>query len=188
MNTTLVVFSTAVLAIIAGCESQPIERTEGVSDENKAFVHRWIEEGFNGQNLAVVDELFAQRFSVNGQTIGRDGLKGSMTRHLMGFPDLHVTIDDIIAEGDKVGVWYTAEGTHRGEFAGIAATGNHVKWSGFDLINAFNAWKRSPVCSGGFDLLTVEHRKISQARFLSDFFGLMTQLGANPQNHDGVPR
>jgi predicted ester cyclase len=169
MNTTLVVFSTAVLAIIAGCESQPIERTEGVSDENKAFVHRWIEEGFNGQNLAVVDELFAQRFSVNGQTIGRDGLKGSMTRHLMGFPDLHVTIDDIIAEGDKVGVWYTAEGTHRGEFAGIAATGNHVKWSGFDL-------------------LTVEHRKISQARFLSDFFGLMTQLGANPQNHDGVPR
>jgi predicted ester cyclase len=169
MNTTLVVFSTAVLAIIAGCESQPIERTEGVSDENKAFVHRWIEEGFNGQNLAVVDELFAQRFSVNGQTIGRDGLKGSMTRHLMGFPDLHVTIDDIIAEGDKVGVWYTAEGTHQGEFAGIAATGNHVKWSGFDL-------------------LTVEHRKISQARFLSDFFGLMTQLGANPQNHDGVPR
>jgi predicted ester cyclase len=87
----------------------------------------------------------------------------------MGFPDLHVTIDDIIAEGNKVGVWYTVEGTHRGEFAGIAATGNHVKWSGFDL-------------------LTVEHRKISQARFLSDFFGLMTQLGAKPQNHDGVPR
>ena len=169
MNTTIAVFSTAILAIIAGCERQPIERTEGVTDENKAFVHRWIEEGFNGQSLAVVDELFAEQFSVNGQIIGRNGLKRSMTRHLTGFPDLHVTIDDIIAEGNKVGIWYTVEGTHRGEFEGIAATGNHVKWSGFDL-------------------LTVEHGKISQARFLSDFFGLMTQLGAKLQDREGAPR
>ena len=46
-----------------------------------------------------------------------------MTRHLVGFPDLHVTIDDIIAEGNKVGIGFTAEGTHRGESADIAATG-----------------------------------------------------------------
>jgi steroid delta-isomerase-like uncharacterized protein len=162
MNMTIAVFSTAVLAIVGGCARQPIERMEGVNDESKAFAYRWIEEGFNGQKLGVVDELFAEQFSVNGQTIGRDGLKRSMTRHLTAFPDLHVTINDVIAEGNKVGIWYTVEGTHRGEFEGIAATGNHVKWSGFDL-------------------LTVEHGKISQGRFLSDFFGLMTQLGAKPQ-------
>jgi predicted ester cyclase len=114
MNTTIAVFWIAVLAIIAGCDSQRIGRTEGISDENKALAHRWIEEGFNKQNLVVVDELFAEQFSVNGQTVGRDGLKTSMSRHLMGFPDLHVTIDDTIAEGNKVGIWYTVEGTHQG--------------------------------------------------------------------------
>lgn len=162
-------FWLAVLAIIAGCERQPIDRTEDIGDENKALVRRWIEEGFNRQNLAVVDELIAEQFSVNGQTIGRDGLRMSMSRHLMGFPDLRVTIDDILAEGSKVGVWYTAEGTHRGEFEGIPATGKRVKWSGFDL-------------------LTVEHGKITQARFISDFFGLMTQLGAQPQSPEVAPR
>jgi steroid delta-isomerase-like uncharacterized protein len=169
MNRAIVVLWLAVLAIIAGCERQPIDRTEGIGEENKALVHRWIEEGFNQQNLAVVDELFAEQFSVNGQTIGRGGLRMSMSRHLMGFPDLHVTIDDILAEGSKVGIWYTVEGTHRGEFEGIPATGKRVKWSGFDL-------------------LTVEHGKISEARFLSDFFGLMTQLGAKPQNPEVAPR
>ena len=169
MNRTIAVFWLAVLAIIAGCERQPIDRTEDIGDENKALVRRWIEEGFNRQNLAVVDELIAEQFSVNGQTIGRDGLRMSMSRHLMGFPDLRVTIDDILAEGSKVGVWYTAEGTHRGEFEGIPATGKRVKWSGFDL-------------------LTVEHGKITQARFISDFFGLMTQLGAQPQSTEVAPR
>ena len=162
-------FWLAVLAIIAGCERQPIDRTEDIGDENKALVRRWIEEGFNRQNLAVVDELIAEQFTVNGQTIGRDGLRMSMSRHLMGFPDLRVTIDDILAEGSKVGVWYTAEGTHRGEFEGIPATGKRVKWSGFDL-------------------LTVEHGKITQARFISDLFGLMTQLGAQPQSPEVAPR
>ena len=162
-------FWLAVLAIIAGCERQPIDRTEDIGDENKALVRRWIEEGFNRQNLAVVDELIAEQFSVNGQTIGRDGLRMSMSRYLMGFPDLRVTIDDILAEGSKVGVWYTAEGTHRGEFEGIPATGKRVKWSGFDL-------------------LTVEHGKITQARFISDLFGLMTQLGAQPQSPEVAPR
>jgi steroid delta-isomerase-like uncharacterized protein len=169
MNRTIAVFWLAVLAIIAGCERQPIDRTEGIGDENKALVRRWIEEGFNRQNLAVLDELIAEQFTVNGQTIGRDGLRMSMSRHLMGFPDLRVTIDDILAEGSKVGVWYTAEGTHRGEFEGIPATGKRVKWSGFDL-------------------LTVEHGKITQARFISDFFGLMTQLGAQPQSPEVAPR
>ena len=162
-------FWLAVLAIIAGCERQPIDRTEDIGDENKALVRRWIEEGFNRQNLAVVDELIAEQFSVNGQTIGRDGLKMSMRRHLMGFPDLYVTIDDILAEGSKVGIWYTVEGTHRGEFEGISATGKRVKWSGFDL-------------------LTVEHGKVLEARFLSDFYGLMTQLGTKLENPEVAPR
>jgi steroid delta-isomerase-like uncharacterized protein len=127
---------------------------------NKSLVRRWIEVGFNQRNLAVADEIFAEQLVVNGQSIGRDGLKQSMSRHLHGFPDLHVTVDDIVAEDQKVGIWYTVEGTHRGEFEGIAPTTKRVKWVGFDLFR-------------------IERRTIVEARFLSDFYGLLTQLGAS---------
>jgi predicted ester cyclase len=82
-----------------------------------------------------------------------------MSRHLAAFPDLHVVADDIMAEGSKVGLWYTVEGTHRGEFEGIAPTGKPAKWSGVDLF-------------------TIENGRISQVRFLSDLIGLLRQLGA----------
>jgi steroid delta-isomerase-like uncharacterized protein len=153
------ILSVALLATAAGCQQQPSDTREALTERNKALVRRWIEEGFNQRNLRVVDELFAERVAVNGQIVGRDGLKESMSRHLRGFPDLRVTIDDIVAEGRKVGIWYTAEGTHRGEFEAIPPTGNHVTWIGFDLFH-------------------IERDKISEARFLSDLHGLLTQLGA----------
>ena len=157
-SATMVLWA-AMLATTAGCPRQPPDMRDDPTERNKALVRRWIEEGFNKRSLIVVDELFAERFAVNGHVIGRDGLKQSMSRHFAGFPDLHVTIDDIVAEGSKVGMWYTVEGTHRGEFEAIAPTGKRVKWSGFDL-------------------LSIEGGRISEARFVSDFLGLLTQLGA----------
>lgn len=129
------------------------------TERNKLLVRRWIEEGFNKRSLIVVDELFVERFAVNGHVVGRDGLKQSMSRHLMGFPDLHVNIDEIVAEENRVGIWYTVEGTHRGEFEGISPTHKQVKWSGFDLM-------------------TLEGGRITEGRFLSDLLGLLRQLGA----------
>jgi steroid delta-isomerase-like uncharacterized protein len=148
-----------MLATTAGCQRQPADTREGLTERNKALVRRWIEEGFNQSSLTVVDELFAERVAVNRRIVGRDGLKKSMSRHLRGFPDLHVTIDDIVAEGRKVGIWYTVEGTHRGEFEAIPPTGNRVKWVGFDLFS-------------------IDSGRISEARFLSDLHGLLAQLGA----------
>ena len=137
-------------------------------EQNKALVRRWIEEGLNQRTLPVVDELFVERFAVNGHVIGRDGVKQSMSRHLLGFPDLHVTIDEIVAEGDKVALWYTVEGTQGGEFEGVAATDKHVRWSGADFF-------------------TVEEGRISEARFVSDLLGLLKQLGAaRPQQGPGL--
>lgn len=161
MNIHRAVFWILVLTIVAACQHQRSDTAEGANGENKAAAQRWIEEGFNRKNLAVVDELFADEVSVDGQIVRRAGVKMSMSRHLTGFPDLHVTIDDSMAEGNKVAIWYTVEGTHRGEFAGIPATGTHVRWTGVDL-------------------LTIEHGKITQARFLSDLFGLTSQLSAKP--------
>jgi steroid delta-isomerase-like uncharacterized protein len=126
---------------------------------NKALVRRWIDEGFNARRLAVADEIFAERLAVNGNAVGREGLKQSMSRHLAAFPDLRVVVDDMVAEGSKVGLWYTVEGTHRGEFEGVPPTGKRVKWSGVDLF-------------------ILENGRVSEVRFLSDLIGLLRQLGA----------
>jgi steroid delta-isomerase-like uncharacterized protein len=128
-------------------------------EQNKALVRRWIEEGFNKRDLRVVDEIFVENFAVSGAVIGRENLKQSMRRRFTAFPNLHVTIEEILGEGDKVGIWYTAQGTHRGEFEGISATGRRVSWFGFDLLR-------------------VDGGKIAQGRFIDDSLGLMRQLGA----------
>ncbi len=49
------------------------------------------------------------------------------------FPDLHVVIEDVVAEGDRVAARWTATGTHSGEFAGLPATGRAVRWGGIDI-------------------------------------------------------
>jgi steroid delta-isomerase-like uncharacterized protein len=128
-------------------------------EENKALVRRWIEEGFNKRNLKAVDEIFVEDFAVSGQRIGRAGLRQNMTRHFTAFPDLQVTITEVLAEGDKVVIWYTVQGTHRGEFEGVRPTGKLVNWFGSDLLRI----------AGG---------KIVEGRFLDDSLGLLRQLGA----------
>ena len=167
----ITVLGAVILATTAGCRQQPADTQRASEERNKALVRRWIEEGFNRRSLTVVDDVFAERLTVNGQVIGRDGLKQSMSRHLGGFPDLQVTIDDILAEGEMVGIWYTVEGTHGGEFEAIPPTGRHVKWAGFDLFR-------------------IEGGKLTDARFVSDFHGLLTQLGATvslPGSPERVP-
>jgi steroid delta-isomerase-like uncharacterized protein len=127
-----------------------------------ALVQRWFEEGFNQHHLNVVDELFAERVLINGQGLPRDAIKQNMSRHLSGFPNLHVELDDVIAEGDKVDVWYTVAGTHRGAFEGVAPTGKRVTWTGVDSFR-------------------IEGDRISEARFLYDLHSLLTQLNVrNP--------
>ena len=128
-------------------------------ERNKALVRRWIEEGFNKRDLKVVDEIFVETLAINGVVIGRENLKQNMRRRFTAFPDLHVRIEEIIVEGDKIGIWYTALGTHNGEFEGVPATGREVSWFGFDLLR-------------------VEGGRIAQGRFIDDSLGLMRQLGA----------
>ena len=82
-----------------------------------------------------------------------------MSGFFAAFPDLRVTVTDSLAEGERVGVWYTVRATHKGVFQGIPATEKEVTWSGVDLFRIV----------GG---RTVE------ARFLDDSLGLLRQLGA----------
>lgn len=101
-------------------------------EENKAIVRRIWEET-NKRNLSVLDELCAGDlvWHTPGGLEQHDleTVKEVFTRFLTSFPDFHVTIEDIVAEGDKVVTRSTRTGTQRGEWRGVAATGRHLKWT-----------------------------------------------------------
>ncbi len=102
--------------------------------ENKAISRRADEELFNRGNVDVADELFAPDFvyhdPAGGELRGPESVKGYAAMLRAAFPDLHQTVEDQIAEGDKVAYRWTARGTHEGELMGIAPTGKRVEFTG----------------------------------------------------------
>jgi len=99
-------------------------------EENKAMSRRFWEE-INKGNQAVLDELFAADFVLHIplQLNGLERFKPYMNRLFIAFPDYHATVEDIVAEGDKVVTRLTATGTHQAEFLGIAPTGKQMTWT-----------------------------------------------------------
>lgn len=125
----------------------------------KELVKKIILAVINDGELDLIEEMLTPNFRVNGQLFGRDGFKNEVAWWRVRFPDLHITIEEMISEGTRVGVWYTACGTHMGEFNGIASSGRKVCWSGYDQYRIHND-------------------RISDGRFLSDRLGIARQLGA----------
>jgi predicted ester cyclase len=108
------------------------------AERNKAVVRRFIEEIQNRKDWSVFDELNAPDF-VNlsappGMPNDREGGKMYLSSFLSAFPDSHITIDDMIAEGDRVATKKTFTGTHTGEFNGIAPTGNRIELQYVDIL------------------------------------------------------
>jgi len=100
-------------------------------EENKAIVRKMFE-AINKQNLALLNELMAPDFVLHmhaQQTQGWKVNKQVVEDEIKSFPDLHVTIEDIIAEGDKVCVRLQETGTHRGKYHGLAPTGNKLSYT-----------------------------------------------------------
>jgi predicted ester cyclase len=105
------------------------------TEENKANSRR-LAERINQGDLTVIDELCTpNHVSHNPPTTthGPEEYKQSFSMLLTAFPDLHLTIEDQIAEGDKVATRLTVSGTHKGEFMGIPPTGKHVKITGISI-------------------------------------------------------
>jgi steroid delta-isomerase-like uncharacterized protein len=97
--------------------------------ENKALIRRVFDEALNAGELSLLDQLFADDFVDNAtpeQRPGPRGVKDYFRAVRTGFPDMRVTIDDLLAEGDKVVVRTTWRGTHLGPYEGIAPTGKTV--------------------------------------------------------------
>jgi steroid delta-isomerase-like uncharacterized protein len=135
------------------------------ADENKVIVQRYVEEGFNAGNLAVIDELFAPDF-VNHDPVAQQlrdlqTLKQGILAYHAAFPDIRTTIEDLVVEGDRVAKRFTMRGTQTGEFNGIPPTGRQIT-------------------TEGIDILRIADGKIQEIWIAYDGLGVMQQLGMIP--------
>ena len=101
-----------------------------------------MEEVLNKGNMQAVDELIAPNFVEHnpfpGQAPGVEGLKQAMAALRQAFPDLHVTVDEMLSDGDKVVIRTTMKGTHKGNFMNIPATGKQMSVEGIDILRISN--------------------------------------------------
>lgn len=97
-----------------------------MSEQNKQLVRRYYDTVFNERNAEAVAEFFADERLIAGVTAG-------CFRYLQAFPDLHVSIEELVAEGDTVVCRSTSTGTQDGEFKGIPPTGRHVAFDSVDI-------------------------------------------------------
>lgn len=108
-----------------------------MSEENKALSRRVIEECFNKGNLALADELCAPDYvdhdAPPGFSPGVEGFKQQVAMYRAAFPDVQITVEDQVAEGDKVVTRWTGRGTHKGELMGIAPTNKEVTVTGMSI-------------------------------------------------------
>jgi steroid delta-isomerase-like uncharacterized protein len=136
-----------------------------MSEQNKTILRRFYDELFNTGDLSVADEIvvisYVNHNALPGEKPGREGLKAFVALLRTAFADIHFTVEDQVAEEEKVVTRFTVEGTHQAEFAGVPATGKPV------AITAINIHR----VSGG---------QIQEGWLNWDGLGLMQQLGVIP--------
>lgn len=107
-------------------------------EQNKVVARRFGEEVWGRGDLQAAEELLAEDFiehnPVPGQGPGREGHKQVLKVWRAAFPDLTITVDDLLGDGDQVVLRWTAHATHRGELMGIPATGRPVTLTGIDIL------------------------------------------------------
>jgi len=135
------------------------------AEENKDVVRRFWGVWEDG-NIGLVDELLAPDYvnhspGMPDQPTGPEGVKAVVSMFRTGMPDLRIVIDDMIAEGDKVAVRYTIEGTHEGHLFGVPPTGQRVRIESFTVERVSDGRIR-------------EHWRVT------DTLDMMQQLGAIP--------
>jgi predicted ester cyclase len=105
---------------------------------NKAIAERFCQEVWGKGDLRVADEILAldlvDHNGVPGQGPGREGHKDVLRMFRGAFPNLSFTTDDVIAEGDKVVLRYTAFGTHQGDLMGIPPTQKRITMEGIEIL------------------------------------------------------
>jgi len=130
-------------------------------EENKALMRRFMEEGLNKHNIALIDEYFAEGF-VNhspmlGQAPDREGLKKAFELYFESCPDLQFIIEDMIAEEDKVVLRVTTRGTNTGPLMGVPPTNRKFEFSTISIVH-------------------ISNKRITERWNVQDTFGMLQQL------------
>jgi len=138
------------------------------AEQNKAIARRWLKDGFEKGNLALANEIFAADHTNHdpsappgGWPRGPEGGKAIATTYRGAFPDLQFTIEDQIAEGDRVVTRWTARGTNTGELMGMPPTGKKAIVTGINIDRVANG-------------------KIAESWGNFDVLGMLQQLGVIP--------
>jgi predicted ester cyclase len=136
-----------------------------MSEQYKSAARNFIEKGLNQKDLAALETYFSPDLTDHalppGLPFGLEGRKIFASALLTAFPDLHVEVKDLIAEGEKLVTHYLVHGTHKGELMGIPPTGKEVSITGIAIDRFENGQ-------------SVEHWEII------DQLGLMQQIGVIP--------
>lgn len=134
-------------------------------EQNKARVHQLYEEIFNQKELAAIDDYFAPTVIDDclplGVPGGIEGVRQTITMFLAAFPDLRLTVEGCIAEGDKVAASWILRGTHQGASLGMPPTGKQVTMLGISVVR-------------------LESGKVVESRVIFDQLGMLQQLGLAP--------
>ena len=135
-------------------------------EANKALVQRLYDVFHNTMDLSIADEIYTSDCAYHGGHMKRDpGKAGSvkaMSRMHDAFPDLETTVDEMVAEGDKVVVRLHRSGTHKGEYLGFPATGKRIEQTALVMFR-------------------IENGKIAEYWLHYDELGLLLQIGAISQ-------
>jgi predicted ester cyclase len=133
------------------------------TDDNKRIVRRFYDEVMSGGNVDVLAEVMDENFVDHGEALfgspqGRETLRQGIVATHGILPNLNVHLEDIIAEGDLVGVRGTMRCTHEGTFLRVLGTGHELSWKGVAMFRI----------AGG---------KIVERWFNSDSVSIVRQLG-----------
>ena len=156
----------ALFVVLTGCQDQETSQLRDqqlLEAKNKEFIQSYTEDFWNTHNIEAFDKYYAADFVVhfaNGDQ-NREQAKGLYQAYFAAFPDLHITTDDLVAEGDKVTKVWTAKCTHTGEFMGIPATNNKLAVKGIEVFRLADG-------------------KIAELWASMDNLGMMQQLGVIP--------
>ncbi len=141
------------------------------TEANKAMVRRMFEEAWNQGDLGVVDELLADDARDHHDPdvpSFPEHLKEMIVLFRRAFPDLHYTVEDMIAEGDRVACRVTLTGTHRGVFNGIPPTGRAIRVEQIHIVRTVDGKGRDHWAA-------------------LEMLALLQQLGAIPARGGAVP-
>ena len=134
-----------------------------LTDDNKALVQRFYDEVINQKNLAALDQ-FVDPNAVN-HTVPSGFPQGPsqfLNKHLNAFPDIKVTVEDLLADGDKVVALISIHGTQQGAFRAVSSTGK-------------------PITVMGINIFRIVNGKMVEHWGLVDRIGALQQLGVVPQ-------